>query len=79
MSRPITPKKYGGDDGTRTRDLLRDRQAMRPSFLSIRMVAGYSELIGPEQSLVAEGGFEPATFGLRVQNDKDTGPHFDLA
>jgi hypothetical protein len=38
---------------------VRDKQAMRPSFLSIRMVAGYSELIGAEQFLVAEACNHP--------------------
>jgi len=42
-------------DATRTLDFLPDRQVMRPSFLSIRMVAGHSELSAAEQFLVAEG------------------------
>jgi hypothetical protein len=34
-------------------------QEMRPSFLSIRMVAGYLELIAAEQFLVAEARYVP--------------------
>jgi hypothetical protein len=37
-----TGGKYSGGNNASNPRLLRDRQAMRPSFLSIRMVAGYS-------------------------------------
>jgi len=46
-------------DATRTLDFLPDRQVMRPSFLSIRMVAGHSELSAAEQFLVAEACNHP--------------------
>jgi hypothetical protein len=44
---------------SKARDVLRDRQMTRASFLSLRMVAGYLEVIRTEQVLVAEGGFVP--------------------
>jgi hypothetical protein len=31
------------------------------------MVAGFAEVIEREETLVAEGGFEPPTFGLSVK------------
>ena len=52
------------DDGTRMAVSYVTVRRCGLLFLSIRMVAGYSELIGAEQFLVAEVGFEPTTFGL---------------
>ncbi len=53
-------------DATRTLDFLPDRQVMRPSFLSIRMVAGHSELSAAEQFLVAEARYVPNTQLLSI-------------
>src|SRR5712691_5089531 len=40
---------------------------MRPSFLSIRMVAGFAEVIEREEILVAGGGFVPQSYIDSVQ------------
>ena len=56
--------KCGGSDGTRTRDLLRDKQA-RPIHrlgripLQIRMVAGYRKLVHRKEQLIAEACNHP--------------------
>jgi len=53
-------------DATRTLDFLPDRQVMRPSFLSIRMVAGHSELSAAEQFLVAEADLNQRHNGQKI-------------
>ena len=54
-----THTQVSASDGIRTRGALGDMEAIRSSFLSIRMVAGYSELIAAEQFAVAEARYVP--------------------
>jgi hypothetical protein len=53
------------DMPVRFRQSLLTRRSRISTATQIRMVAGFAEVIESEATLVAEGGFEPPTFGLR--------------